>query len=576
MLSRLDQTVPQLIQQELKSLVQRYSHVFSKDEFDLGTAEGVQHHINTGSAKPFRQTLRRHPDKYLPIIDQQVDLMIQQGIVELSKGPYASNILLVKKKDNSVRACLDLRQLNQQVRDSNNVDTYPLPLISSCLDSLGGSKWFSTFDLRSGYHQISIYPPDKPKTTFLTRRGAFQFTKLPFGCCNGPATCQRLMDVAMSGLNFAICLIYLDDIIVHSSTLEEHIKRLEAVFERLEQVNLKLKPSKCHLLQKSVIFLGHWITQEGITADPEKIRVVADWPTPTCVKEIRSFTGFASYYRRFIDGFADTAKPLYELTKKNARYEWSARHQHSFEQLKYKLTHPPVLAMPMDEGEYILDTDCSDMAASAVLSQIQGGEERVISYASKTLSKPEQQYCVTRKELLAVVSFVKQFRCYLVGRSFRIRTDHASLQYLHKSVNLLGQSARWLQFLEEFSYKIEQRKGTLHSNADGLTRMKCKQCGIEANPRRACESSNERDPRLKCQKQNASKNMTRNGRPENIALLTSQDEEMRTIIQLLQTHVDQPARDDILAFDEITKSYWAQWSTLGTPKWYTLPTMGNN
>ena len=247
--------------------------------------------------------------------------MLKQGIVEPSKSPYASNILLVKKKDGSVRACLDLRQLNQQVRESNNVDTYPLPLISACLDSFSGSSWFSTFDLRSGYHQIEIFPPDAHKTTFLTRKGAFQFKVLPFGCCNGPATCQRLMDIALAGHNFSICLIYLDDIIVHSQTLEEHLERLGRVFERLRKVNLKLKPSKCQLLRQSVVFLGHLITPNGITADPDKVSVVQDWPVPSCVKEVRSFTRFAAYYKRFVNNLSDLAKPLYELTKKYAKFE---------------------------------------------------------------------------------------------------------------------------------------------------------------------------------------------------------------------------------------------------------------
>ena len=561
MLSRVDGTVPPEIRVKLESLVRQYSTIFSRNEFDLGKAVGVQHHINTGSAKPFRQTLRRHPDRYLPIIDEQVEVMLKQGIVEPSKGPYASNIVLVTKKDGTIRACLDLRQLNQQVRESNNVDTYPLPLISSCLDSVSGSNWFSTFDLRSGYHQIELNPADAPKTTFLTRKGAFQYKVLPFGCCNGPATCQRLMDFAMAGLNFSICLIYLDDIIVHSNTLEEHLERLLLIFQRLKDVNLKLKPSKCHLLQQTVVFLGHLITPNGITADPSKISAVAEWPVPTCVKEVRSFCSFASYYRRFVPSLADIAKPLYELTKKHARYEWTDSHQHAFETLKSHLTQPPVLAMPQDEGEFTLDTDCSDVAASAVLSQMINGEERVIAYASKTLSKSEQLYCITRRELLAVVNFVKHFRCYLVGRTFRIRTDHAALMYLHKSVNLLGQSARWLQYLEEFNYRVEHRRSAQHANADGLTRMKCKQCGMEDEP----VAHLNRAMRRSVSSQSSNYQMDEYDEywtQENIVKMTEEDTELKAIIELLKHHDEQPSRDEILSLDEITKCYWTQWPRL--------------
>ena len=177
MMEKVDPAVPDEIRNELYELLKKYSWNFSKNEYDLGCAKGVQHHIDTGSAKPFRQTLRRHPDQYLPLIDEQVELMLQQGIIEPSKGAYSSNIVLVKKKDGSIRPYIDLRQLNQQVRESGNMDIYPLPNMGACLDSMGGSKWFSTFDLKAGYHQIEIYPPDAPKTTFLTRKGAWQYKR---------------------------------------------------------------------------------------------------------------------------------------------------------------------------------------------------------------------------------------------------------------------------------------------------------------------------------------------------------------------------------------------------------------
>ena len=562
MMEKVDPAVPDEIRNELYELLKKYSWNFSKNEYDLGCAKGVQHHIDTGSAKPFRQTLRRHPDQYLPLIDEQVELMLQQGIIEPSKGAYSSNIVLVKKKDGSIRPCIDLRQLNQQVRESGNMDIYPLPNMGACLDSMGGSKWFSTFDLKAGYHQIEIYPPDAPKTTFLTRKRAWQYKRVPMGQCNSAQTCQRLMDSAFQGLNFNICLIYMDDIFLHSNTLEEHLERLELVLQRLKQVNLKLKPSKCYLLQQSVTFLGHRISQEGITTDPSRTESIRNWPVPSCVKEARAFVSLAAFYKRFIASFADIAKPLYELTKKNVRFEWNERCQVAFETLKECLVNPPVLAIPRQEGEFILDTDCSDVAAAAILHQVIDGEERIISYGSKMLSKAEQLYCTTKKELLAIVHFVKRFKCYLAGpRPFLIRTDHAALTFLRKSVNLLGQSARWLQFLEEFNYRIAHRAGKASANADALTRMKCKQCGLDVDP------DSHMNRVVKDSSNTSSKNINQEffneqWTPEKIAELTGDDEELKVIIYLLSTSTVQPERNEIMKYDEITKSYWAQWPRL--------------
>ena len=477
MLHKVDPSVPHEIREGLTRLVHRYHHIFSRDEYDLGRAHTVQHHVNTGDAKPFRQTLRRQPDKYLDIIDEQVELMKKQGLIEEAQSDWASNVVLAKKKDGSLRFCVDYRQSNLRTVK----DTYPLPLIGSCLDALGGSKYFSTFDLRSGYHQVMLAPEDADKTTFLTRRGAFKFKVMPFGLTAAPATFQRLMDAVMSGVNFSICLIYLDDIIVFSKSLEEHLERLEIIFKRLETVNLKLKPSKCCLLKREVNFLGHTVSSEGIGADPEKSRSIEQWPEPRSIKDIRIFLGLCSYYRKLVKDFAQKAAPMYELLKKNRRFEWTSECHQSFLTLKSCLTHPPILSMPIDDGQYILDTDCSGQAAGAVLSQVQNGEEKVIAYASRSLSKSEKNYCITRQELLSVVFFVKYFRCYLLGRQFKLRTDHAALRWLRSTPEPIGQQSRWLEILEEFSFDIEHRPGRLHTNADAMSRMPCRQCGMETD-----------------------------------------------------------------------------------------------
>ena len=229
------------------------------------------------------------------------------------------------------------------------------------------------------------------------------------------------------------------------------------VFRRLLQAGLKLKPEKCVLLQKSVKFLGHVVSKDGVSTDPDKTRAVADWPVPTSVSEVRSFLGLCSYYRRFVKDFATIAAPLNALTRKNARFVWSSDAQSSFEALKVALTSPPVLAMPQDQGEFIVDTDASNTSIGAVLSQVQAGEERVVAYASRALDRREQNYCVLRRELLAIVFFLKHYKQYLLGREFRVRTDHAALTWLRKTPDPIGQQARWLEVLEEFNFTVEHR-----------------------------------------------------------------------------------------------------------------------
>ena len=459
----------------LRELLLHNVHVFSESEYDLGRTDIVTHRIITNSERPVRQQLRKFPPAQVEAISTHVDNMLQQQVIEPAASPWASNVVLVRKKDGTYRCCIDYRQLNNvTVRDG-----YPLPRVDSCLDSMADAKWFSTFDLRSSYHQVSVAPEDRDKTAFICPRGMYRFRTMPFGLCNAGATFQRLMDIVMSGLHLEICLVYLDDIVVYSGTAKQHLERLQMVFDRLSAAGLKLKPEKCKFFQKSVMFLGHVISDRGIGTDPAKIAQVADWPAPTSVSELRTFLGLASYYRRFVRNFANIAAPLHALTKKNVQFRWSAEAQESFEVLKLALTTPPVLAMPTDEGEFTLDTDASERAIGAVLSQRQHGEERVIAYASRSLDRREQNYCITRKELLAIVHFLKYFKQYLLGRNFKVRTDHAALTWLRRTPDPIGQQARWLEQLEEFNFTVEHRPGVRHGNADAMSRRPCpkKDCG---------------------------------------------------------------------------------------------------
>ena len=396
--------------------------------------------------------------------------MLQHDIVEPAASPWCSNIVLIRKSDGGLRFCVDYRQLNELTYK----DTYPLPRIDMCLNALGGSKLFSTMDLRAGYWQTLIDERDRDKTCFVTRKGTYRFKVLSFGLANAPALFQRLMDLVLVGLTWEVCLVYLDDVIIMSETFDEHLCRLKTVFDRIHAANLKLKASKCKLFQREVVFLGHLVTADGVAPDPAKIRAVQNWPRPRNLTETRAFVGLASYYRNHIAKFAEIARPLHELTKKNQKFQWTERQEEAFCTLKRKLTEAPILASPRDEGTYILDTDASDAALGASIQQWQDGELRVIGYSSRALSEAEKRYCTTRKELAGVVFGLKQYRQFLLAReNFVIRTDHAALTQLKRTPEPVGQQARWLDLLAEYNFEIKHRAGSAHRNADALSRRPC-------------------------------------------------------------------------------------------------------
>jgi len=301
----------------VEDLLVKYEDIFSRNEFDIGRTPLVEYHIDTGDSRPIRQALRRQPLKHLDAIDENVESMLKHGIVEPAASPWASNVVIVTKKDGSLRFCVDYRAVNSVTYK----DSYPLPLIDNCLNAMSGASWFSTLDLRSGYHNIPVTEKDRDKTAFVTRRGCWRFTVLPFGMTCAPSVFQRLMDLVLCGLSYQYCLVYLDDIIVFSNTFEDHLIHLEEVFKQLQWAKLKLKISKCSLLARKVAFLGHTVSEAGIEMQQEKINAVLKWPTPKDLTDVRSYIGTCSYYRRYIAGFADIAAPLHALTGKGVRFE---------------------------------------------------------------------------------------------------------------------------------------------------------------------------------------------------------------------------------------------------------------
>ena len=454
-------------------LLTKYSGAFAMSKNDLGRTDIIQHKINTGNAHPIKQNPRRVPLAQRKEVDEEIQRMLDGGIIRHSQSPWSSPIVVVRKKDQSIRLCIDFRLVN----DLSIKDNFPLPRIEDCLDALRGNQWFSTLDLASGYHQVGMDPQDGAKTAFVTSKGLFEFNRMPFGLCNAGATFSRLMQYILSGLQWEICVVYLDDIIVFSKSFEEHITRLQEVFDRIQLAGLKIAPKKCFIFQKKVSFLGHVVNSDGISPDPIKIEAVQSWPIPANVKDVRSFLGTCSYYRKFIKDFSKIARPLHRLTEKNVIFKWNAECETAFIILKEALITSPILTYPCIDKEFILDTDASGTGVGAVLSQINDeGKECVIAYFSRTLSKTERQYCVTRRELLAIVLAVKHFHHYLYGVKFTVRTDHGALNWLKNFKNPEGQLARWLEILGTYTFIIKHRAGLKHGNADGLSRRPCVNC----------------------------------------------------------------------------------------------------
>ncbi len=346
----------------------------------------------------------------------------------------------------------------------------------------------------SGYHQVELAEPDRAKTAFITKHGLFEYTRMPFGLCNAPSTFQRAMELVLRGLQWIILLIYLDDVIVTGRNFKEHLQHLRSVLDRFRQAGIKLKAKKCRLFQTRVPFLGHVVSEDGVATNPDLVKDVQQWPMPCNIKQLQAFLGLTNYYRRFIQDYASIAAPLHDLTRKNTSFQWTALQQHAFETLKRVTTTAPVLAYLSAGATFTLDTDASNSSIGAVLSQQHPEGERVIAFASRRLGPAQERYCVTRRELLAIVAFTHHFRHYLLGQHFQLRTDHSSLLWLFRFRSPEGQLARWLEELSQYSFSIQHRSGTSHGNADALSRVTskpecdCYQAGVslESLPCHGC------------------------------------------------------------------------------------------
>ena len=451
---------------QLMDLINEFSDVFAKDDKELGQTNLVEHTINTEGAMPIKQRPYRVPVSQRTVVQSHIDDMLARKVIRPSKSPWSSPIVLVKKKNGQDRFCVDYRALNSVTKR----DVYPLPRIDDMLDTFHNAKYFSTLDLMSGYWQVPVAENDKEKTAMVTSSGLFEWNVMPFGLCNSPSTFQRLMDVLLSGLQDNVCLVYIDDIIVFSSSFDDHLSRLRTVFSRLRQANLKLKPQKCDFCMSEVSFLGHIVSSDGVKPDPSKVSAVKDYPRPSNVTELRSFLGLVSYYRKFIPDFAKKSNPLTNLLKKQQPFNWDDNVENAFVLLKDSLVKSPILCYPDFTKPFTLLCDASGIGLGIVLTQVTDSGERTIAYASRQLRKHEKNYAVIELEALAIVWGVKTFRHYLYGNRFTAISDHNPLRWLMGLKQPTGRLARWVLALQEYDIDIQYRPGSKHGNADGLSR----------------------------------------------------------------------------------------------------------
>src|SRR6185437_2129902 len=440
-----------------------YSDVFPEDLPGLPPDRDVEFVIELQpSTAPISRRPYRMPPNELAELKAQLQDLLNKGFIRPSSSPWGCPALFVKKKDQSLRLCVDYRPLNA-VTIKNK---YPLPRIDILFDQLARAKVFSKIDLRLGYHQIKVRAEDIPKTAFSTRYGLFEYLVMSFGLTNGPAYFMYLMNsVFMPELDKFI-VVFIDDILIYSKDEEEHAKHLHIVLQRLREHKLYAKFSKCEFWLKEVPFLGHVISAKGISVDPGKVQDVLDWEAPISVKEIRSFLGLAGYYRRFIPEFSKIAKPMTELLKKGVKFHWNDKCEEAFHTLKKFLTSAPILAQTDTAKPFDIYCDAPGTGICCVLML----ENRVIAYASRSLKRHEENYPTHDLELAAVVHALKIWRHYLMGTRCNIYTDHKSLKYLFTQADLNMRQRRWLELIKDYELEVHYHPGKANVLADALSR----------------------------------------------------------------------------------------------------------
>ncbi|KAL0549596.1 hypothetical protein IC582_014082 [Cucumis melo] len=444
-------------------VVRDYPDVFPEELPGLPPHREVEFAIEL---EPGTVSISRAPYRMAPAelkeLKVQFQELLDKGFIRPSVSPWGAPVLFVKKKDGSMRLCIDYRELNK-VTVKNR---YPLPRIDDLFDQLQGATVFSKIDLRSGYHQLRIKDEDVPKTAFRSRYGHYEFIVMSFGLTNAPAVFMDLMNRVFREFLDTFVIVFIDDILIYSKTEAEHEEHLRMVLQTLRDNKLYAKFSKCEFWLKQVSFLGHVVSKAGVSVDPAKIEAVTGWTRPSTVSEVRSFLGLAGYYRRFVENFSRIATPLTQLTRKGVPFVWSKACEDSFQTLKQKLVTAPVLTVPDGSGSFVIYSDASKKGLGCVLMQ----QGKVVAYASRQLKSHEQNYPTHDLELAAVVFALKIWRHYLYGEKIQIFTDHKSLKYFFTQKELNMRQRRWLELVKDYDCEILYHPGKANMVADALSR----------------------------------------------------------------------------------------------------------
>ena len=466
---------------KLTAVLSAHSQAFAQNDFDLGKTTLLEHEIDTGESLPFKIKCRPVPFKTLEWLKGEIERLLKLNVIRPSNSPYSSPIVIVPKKSGpneppKFRLCVDYRWLNEQTKK----DAHPLPRICDILPSLGQAKYFTSLDLVSGYHQVPMAQSSIEKTAFSTPFGHYEYTTMPFGLSNAPATFQRLMNNIFRDRVGRDLFVYLDDIIVYSPDLDSHIRSLHEVFGRIESASLKCQREKCQIAKRSLTYLGHTVSAEGLSPETRKLDALRDWALPTSGNSLLSFLGFCNYYHPLVERFAEYAVPLYGLAKQE-KIEWSDEDRTRFESLRQAVITAPILCHPDLSKPFLLETDASAVAMGAVLKQRDETSEWPVMFFSHSLSKAERNYSTYERELLAFVRSVQHFAIYLLYNPFVWRTDHAALRNLFRSdLKLSSRVSRWILALQPYKFSIELIKGKDNQIADALSRMS--EEGLQVSP----------------------------------------------------------------------------------------------
>lgn len=460
-----DDTLNSEQRRQLNNLLQQK---FTQMGSGIGFTTIAEHEIVVEpGTRPIKQRYYPVSPAKQALIDTELKKMLDSGIVEPSKSAWSSPILLVPKKDNTYRFCVDYRALNAVTKK----DAYPLPYVSAILDRLRGAKYLSSLDIKSAYHQVGVKESSREYTAFtIPGRGLYHFRRMPFGLTNAPATWQRLIDTVLGADLEPYVFVYLDDVIVVTPDFDTHLNILEQIFDRLIAAGLTIGREKCSFCRPSLRYLGYIVDSKGLHVDPDKVTAILNLESPRNVTEIRRFVGMAGWYRRFIQNFSSIIAPLTKLTQKSTRFVWTPECERSFQEIKRQLTTAPILTRPDFNKTFTLQTDASAYGIGAVLTQQFDDGEKVICFLSRSLTRLERNYSTTERECLAVIWAVEKLRHYLEGTNFTVVTDHASLLWLHKLKDPTGRLARWALRLQPFNFKIVHRKGRENVVPDFLSR----------------------------------------------------------------------------------------------------------